>query len=179
MKLEEAHLLHSQIFGASNLDHKNSLVQAYEQVASLQIPSTEEYTGYEVANVSARFHQQPRVDKVCSRCRESTCEAQSCTSACFMCLAPSGHTSTCIFRDMILPPMLKVCTVADATPDSMNVAIPEEDFISTPDHTRSQAIISESSLIMSSHDITATVIDSVGSTVCHEPHHAVSSYLGR
>jgi hypothetical protein len=113
-QLEEAHLLHSQLYGASQEDVKSLIASAYETIASIPSTSNCERTGYNSVDTPMLHHLLAHASTSlrCSRCMEVKCDADPCKSACHVCLASTGHESTC---DMVNIASTRLSVLDDAS----------------------------------------------------------------
>jgi hypothetical protein len=117
-QLEEAHLLHSQLFGASQEDVKALIASAYETIASIPSSSECDRSGFNSIDTPTPYHLLAHASTLlkCSRCMEAECDGSTCTSACYICLAPTGHESTCDMANVATTrlPVLQDAALASA-----------------------------------------------------------------
>ena len=110
-QLEEAHLLHSQLYGVSDENVTRLIASAYECISSIPTSSRTSHTGfdtYEGLGDGVPTIDPARVNMVCTRCRERGHGVDTCMSACAICLSPHGHAHGCDFENMVAPPMVNV-----------------------------------------------------------------------
>jgi hypothetical protein len=111
-QLEEAHLLHSQLFGSADEDNKACIASAHELISSIDFSNRG--ATYD-AHTPSLLSIKADLNSVCTRCRHNGCSADSCVRACAICLAPIGHTSDCDMRNMVNgPPTINVVANDDA-----------------------------------------------------------------
>ena len=97
-QLEEAHMMHSQLYGASQEDIKYLIASAHESIMHAAThASRADRTGYRVVDSASRMLpvDPQHVHDVCSRCRERGHSSGTCTMACCVCLSATGHEQWC------------------------------------------------------------------------------------
>ena len=115
-QIEEAHFLHSQLFGASQDDVKALIASAYEALASIPSTSNYERSGYNSLDTSLPHHFVAMAsEEVCSRCRGFDHGADTCINACYSCSAHSGHTASCDMASARPPSKLAVLKEAEVS----------------------------------------------------------------
>lgn len=128
-QLEELHLRHSVLYGAANEDTKMLIASAHQALSSIDMQCRMSDTYVDPNRVFASF-EASGTRELCARCRHADCNgADSCTRACFVCLAPVGHEASCDQRNLSSLKVHSLCATEESEGANLEGHDPSAPFI--------------------------------------------------
>lgn len=138
-QIEEAHLLHSTIYGASQQEQKDLLLSAHSSILELDHARDRScFDDVDANNRKRAYDETADVSIVCSNCRSETCSADTCIFPCNMCEMSTGHASDCPVAQVQRPPRTRIhgAGATSSSSSSLHTIVPDREPNRIPDPSR-------------------------------------------